>query len=370
MDLSSLNLSAAEFQKTLEALYDKQMPLVGQFVNLGRAIGGIACLLYISFKVFGHLTRAETLDIFPLLRPFAIGLAILLFPQLCGAMRGLTLAVSHTTDSMQRNQQGQIDALFRSKQQEIERSPVYKDFATDKAKEDKLSTMNPFDVSGRMGLEFKRLQFEVGQNFREWMKNILELAAMGARLFVSLLMTLFLSVLSIAGPLAFGIAIFPGFSAGIQKWFGYFISISLWLPIANIFSMFLGEMQIMLLENDVTRLRAGGSMETADFGYMLFLVLSIGTYLFIPKAADMLIAASGASSAATSFLAGASGAAGLAGAAAGGGMRGGASVLGAGVGAAQGVAGSAGAGQMTQGERFGHRAGSALRNYVNRSNNA
>jgi conjugative transposon TraJ protein len=370
MDLSSLNLSAAEFQKTLETLYDQQMPLVAQFVNLGRAIGGIACLLYISGKVYGHQARAEPIDLFPLLRPFAIGLCILLFPQLCGAMRGLTLAVSHTTDTMQRDQQGKINALYADKQAALEHSATYKDFATDKAKDDKLATMNPLDLSGRMGLEFKRLQFEVGQNFREWMKNILELGAIGARLFVSLLMTLFLSVLSIAGPLAFGISIFPGFSGGIQKWFGYFISISLWLPIANIFSMFLGQMQIMLLTNDVARLRANGSLETADFGYMLFLVLSIGTYLFIPKAADMLIAASGASSAASSFIAGASGAAALSGAAGGGGMRGAATVLGAGVGAAQGAAGMAGAGQMTQGERFGHRAGSAIRNYMNRSKNA
>lgn len=319
MDVSTLNLSAAEFQQTLETLYDQQMPLVAKFVNLGRAVGGIGALLYISFKVFGHLSRAEPLDVFPLLRPFALGLCILLFPQLCAALRGITLAVSHTTDSMQKDQQGQIETLSKAKQQEIERSPVYKDFATDEAKEAKLATMKPWDVSGKMGLEFKRLQFEVGQNFREWMKNALELGAVGARLFISLLMTLFLSVLSIAGPLAFGIAVIPGFGGGVQKWFGHFISISLWLPIANVFGMFLGQMQILLLTNDVARLKAGGGLETADFGYMLFLVLSIGTYLFVPKGADMLISAagSGVASAAGSAVGAASGQATLAAGAAG-----------------------------------------------------
>lgn len=370
MDLSSLEISAFEWQRTLETLYDQQMPLVAQFVNLGRAVGGLGALLYISGKVWGHLARAEPLDIYPLLRPFAIALALLFFPQLCGAMRGVTLAVSHVTDAMRDNQRTQIQALAAAKQTALERSKNYKDFATDDAMERKLAEMNPLNLSGRMGLQFQRLQFEVGQNFREWMKNILELAAMGARLFISLLMTLFLSILSIAGPLAFGIAVFPGFGGGIQKWFGHFISISLWLPIANIFGMFLGQMQILLLQNDITRLQGGGSLETADMGYLLFLVLSIGAYLFVPKGADMLIAASGASSVATSFIAGASGAAALSGAAGGAGVRGAATVLGAGVGAAQGAAGMAGAGQMTQGERFGHRVGSALRNYINRSKNA
>lgn len=366
MDLSSLNLSATEFQTTLETLYDKQLPLVAQFTNLGRAIGGIGALLYISAKIWATMARAQSIDIFPLLRPFAIGLCILLFPQLCATMRGITLAVSHTTDGLQKDQQTQIDGLFKEKQAALEDNVEYKDFATDKAKDDKLAAMGTFDVAGKVGLQFKRLQFEVGQNFREWTKNILELAAIAVRLFISLLMTLFLSVLSIAGPLAFGIAIFPGFGGGIQKWFGYFIGISLWLPIANIFSMILGSMQILLLNNDITRLKAGGSLETADFGYLIFLVLSIGTYMFVPTAADMLIAASGASGVASSFVAGASGAAGLAGAASGAGVRGAAGAMGAGVGAAQGMMGGAGASNMTPGEQWGHRAGSAMRDRFSR----
>lgn len=370
MDLSSLDLSAADFQKTLETLYDQQMPLVAQFVNLGRAIGGIGALLYISAKVFGHISRAEAIDLHALLRPFAVGLAILLFPQLCGGMRGLTLAASHTTDAMRDKQSADIKSLLAVKQTAIDNSPAYQDFKSDEAMNAKLAKMDTWDVSGKMGVRFQRLQFEIGQNFREWMKNILELASMAARLFITLLMTLFLSVLSIAGPLAFGIAIFPGFTGGVQKWFGHFIGISLWLPIANIFTMFLGQMQILLLNNDIARLAAKGSLETADIGYMIFLILSIGTYLFVPKAADMLLATSGASSAAASFIAGASGAAALSGAAGGAGMRGAAAVMGAGVGAAQGAAGWAGAGQMTQGERLGYRAGSALRNVMNRNKTA
>jgi hypothetical protein len=198
------------------------------------------------------------------------------------------------------------------------------------------------------------------------MKNILELAAIAARLFITLVMTLYLTVLSFAGPIAFGIAIFPGFGGGIQKWFGNFITVSLWLPIANVFSMIMGGFQVMLLENDITRLKAGGSLETADFGYLLFLVLSIGAYLVVPKAAEMLIASSGTGGVATSFITAAAGGAAVAGAAGGMGVRGAAGALGAGVGGAQGLMGLGGGSGMTRGEQLGHRAGTAVREQLSK----
>ncbi|MFC7670777.1 hypothetical protein ACFQT0_27860 [Hymenobacter humi] len=99
------------------------------------------------------------------------------------------------------------------------------------------------------------------------------------------------------------------------------------------------------------------------------LVLAIVGYIFVPKAADMLIDGSGVGSAATSFITTTTAvtAAG-AGAAGGAGLRTGADALGAGVGAGQGLFGRAGSENMTRGEAFGHRVGSAIRDrYNNRS---
>lgn len=372
MDISSLYVSATEFEATLNVLYDKQLPLIAQFTNLGRAIGGMGALLYISGRLYAHMARNEAIDFFPLLRPFAIGLCILLFPELCSGLRGITLAVSHSVDGIRQTQQAEIDNLNEQKKAALKKSPQNEDFATDEAMEAKLKnlggTTGLSNLGAQTSLRFKRIQYEVGENFREWMKNALELGALGAHLLISLISTLFLIVLSVAGPICFGLAIFPGFGGGVAKWFGHFITISFWLPVSTIFSSVLGHIQIMMLNNDITRIQAQGNLETADIGYMCFLILSIGAYLFVPKAADMLVAAAGGgvAPAAAGFMQGATGAAGVAGAATGAGIAGAAQGLGATVGAAQGLAGAATPGNMTRGESLGYQAGSAVRERISR----
>jgi hypothetical protein len=50
--------------------------------NLGAVASAIAAIgagLYIGMRVLGHFARAESIDVFPLLRPFAIGFLVLNF---------------------------------------------------------------------------------------------------------------------------------------------------------------------------------------------------------------------------------------------------------------------------------------------------
>ncbi|MBF9239835.1 hypothetical protein I2I05_20745 [Hymenobacter sp. BT683] len=212
-----------------------------------------------------------------------------------------------------------------------------------------------------------QVQYSVGQNFREWTKSILELGALAAKLAISLISTFLLVLLSVAGPLAFGIAIIPGFGGGLMKWFGYFLTISLWVPVANIYAAVLAHVQVTMLHSNIAQLQAGGSVESADIGYLCLLVLAIAGYLFVPKAADMLIEGSDIGRAATRFITTSTvSTAGVAGALGGAGLRTGADALGTAVGAGQGLAGTAGTGSMTRGESLGYRAGTAVRERFNR----
>lgn len=377
MDLSALAAAAAAFELKLDNLYTQELSLTAQFVDLGRAIGAIGALLYISSKVWGHLARTEPIDVYPLLRPFAIGMAILLFPQLCQGLRGITLAISHGTDAVRLEQQAEIRTLTDQKDAAIKDHPGNEDFTSVEKYDAKIKELGGAlgvnNLGQQTSLGFKRLQFETGKSFREWIKNILELGAMAAQLGISLLATFLLIMLSVAGPLAFGIAIIPGFGGGIQKWLGHFITISLWVPVANIYSSIIAHLHVDMLTNDIAQINANGSIESTDIGYLCFLVLSIVGYLYVPKATDMLIAASGTSGAATSFMAAATGAAGMAGAGAGMAGRSGASGvgsaatgLGAAVGFGQNLAGMAGSANRSGGEDMGHRAGSAVREWANR----
>jgi hypothetical protein len=158
---------------------------------------------------------------------------------------------------------------------------------------------------------------------------------------------------------------------------GQFITISLWVPVANIFGAIMGQFQIMMLQGDITRLTSNQGVDSADFGYLVFLCIAITGYLIIPFITDMMIAASGAGQAARAMQSAMSGGAAMAGAAAGSagragaaGVSGAASGLGAAVGAGQALAGNAASGNMTRSEAAGHRAGTAVReraaSFVNR----
>ena len=374
MDMNTIVAQMDAMEKMLDGLYDNSLPLVSQFTNLGRAIGGVGALIYLSAKVWGHIARTEPIDVFPLLRPFLIGLCILLFPQVCGMLRGVTSVISHSTDSIRTNESARIDALQTQKKAILDARPENRYFATNEAYEQRLKALEGItNVGDRMSLSFDKLKYDVNQNFREWMKNTLELFHVAARLLISVLATFLLIVLSVLGPLTFGIAIFPGFGGGIAKWLGNFITISLWVPVANIFGTIMNTFQIQMLQGDIDRLNSGAGVDSADFGYLVFLCIAIAGYLLIPYITDMLLAASGAGNMAHAFVGAATGVAATAGAGAGAAGRGAAAVvtggatsLGAVIGAGQGLTGTAGFGNMTRGEQLGHQAGRAVRDRIAR----
>src|SRR5882762_3534606 len=73
----------------LEKLFNQMLPLCSQLIDIGRAIAGFAALWYIALRIWKHLARAEAIDFYPLLRPFAIGIAIAGFPALISLMNGV-----------------------------------------------------------------------------------------------------------------------------------------------------------------------------------------------------------------------------------------------------------------------------------------
>jgi conjugative transposon TraJ protein len=366
MDMNTIIAQMDAMEKMLDGLYDNSILLVAQFTNLGRAIGSVGALVYISAKVWGHLARAARVDVFPLLRPFLIGLCILLFPQVCGMLRSITSVISHSTDSIRTNESARIDALQAQKKAILDARPENQYFATNDAYEQRLKDLEGVtNIGDRMSLSFDKLKYDVNQNFREWMKNTLELFHVAARLLISVLATFLLIILSVLGPLTFGIAIFPGFGGGIAKWLGNFVTISLWVPVANIFGTIMNTFQIQMLQGDIDRLNSGAGVDSADFGYLVFLCIAIAGYLIIPKVTELLIQASGAGHVASAFMGAATGVAAGAGATAGlagrAGVAGAATGMGSAVGFGQGLLGQASMGTPTRGEQLGHRAGTALR---------
>ena len=66
----------------LRSLYDEMMPLCEDMASVAKGVAGIGALFYVAYRVWQSLSRAEEIDVFPLFRPFVLGLCIMFFPTM------------------------------------------------------------------------------------------------------------------------------------------------------------------------------------------------------------------------------------------------------------------------------------------------
>ena len=77
-----LAINFDNLHQILQNLYTDMMPLCSQMTGVAKGLAGLGGLFYVAYRVWQSLARAEPVDVFPLLRPFALGLCIMFFPTL------------------------------------------------------------------------------------------------------------------------------------------------------------------------------------------------------------------------------------------------------------------------------------------------
>ena len=93
-------IEAAGLQGVLDSVYNTMIGNSSALIGVGQALAAFGALAYIGVRVGGHLARAEAVDVFPLLRPFVIGLAISMFPAVIGIINGVIVSpISHASQS-------------------------------------------------------------------------------------------------------------------------------------------------------------------------------------------------------------------------------------------------------------------------------
>ena len=114
---------------------------------------------------------------------------------------------------------------------------------------------------------------------------------------IDVLRTFFLIVLSILGPLAFGIAVYDGFQSTLTGWMCRYIQVYLWLPIADLFSCILARIQQLSIEHDIVQMQTdpGFSLDSSDGVYLIVMIIGIIGYFCVPTVAGWVIQAGGIS---------------------------------------------------------------------------
>ena len=280
----------------LRHLYDDMMPLCSQMTGVARAVAGFGALFYIAYRVWQSLARAEPIDVFPMLRPFAIGLCILLFPSVVlGTLNSVMSPIVQGVSTMLEGQKLDLEEL-RQQKDELEAEMMKRNpetaYLVDDAEFDKeLDNLgiSPSDLATMAGMYAERGLYKL--------QNILELVFEAVSLMIDVLRTFFLIVLSILGPLAFGIAVYDGFQSTLTGWMCRYIQVYLWLPIADLFSCILARIQQLSIAHDIEQMQTDPSfsLDSSDGVYLIVMMIGIIGYFCVPTVAGWVIQAGGIS---------------------------------------------------------------------------
>ena len=225
----------------LRSLYDEMMPLCANMAGVARAIAGLGALFYIAYRVWQSLARAEAIDVFPLLRPFAIGLCILMFPTVVlGTLNAVMTPIVQGVATMLEGEKLDMQQ-YREQKDKLEYEAM------------KRNPETAYLVSNE---EFDKQLEELG-----WSPG----------------------------------DVWDGFQSTLTQWLCRYIQVYLWLPVSDLFSCILAKIQVLMLQNDIERMQADPnfSLDSSDGVYIIFMIIGIIGYFTVPTVASWVIQAGG-----------------------------------------------------------------------------
>ncbi|MFI2744102.1 conjugative transposon protein TraJ [Zhouia sp. PK063] len=294
--------------QVLTDLYNDMLPLCSNLIGVGRGIAGFAALWYIANRVWRHLANGESIDFYPLLRPFAIGLVIMAFPAFVHLINGIMKPTVTATSAMVKNSNASIALLLQKREEALQQTDAWKyyigpsgegdqdrwyTYTHDNADPDEEGFWEGIgnDIKFSVSKMLYNSKFEV----KRFLSELLQLIYQAAALCIDTLRTFQLIVLAIIGPLVFAIAVFDGFQHTLAIWIARYINVYLWLPIANILGALLGKIQEHMLQLDLSQIATyqDTTFSPYDVAYIIFLIIGIIGYFTIPSMANYIIHASG-----------------------------------------------------------------------------
>lgn len=297
-----LQIEFSNLHEMLRALYDEMLPLSAEMAAVAKGLAGLGALFYVALRVWQALSRAEPIDLFPLLRPFALGLCIMFFPTMVlGTLNAVLSPIVTGTHGILEGQVLDLNTL-QAQKDELEREAMLRNpetayLVSDEEFDRQLEELgwSPSDLGTMSGMYMERLAYQLKQDIRDGFRELLEILFQAAALVIDTIRTFFLIVLSILGPIAFAISVWDGFQSTLSQWFTRYISVYLWLPVSDLFSSMLAKIQSLILERDIEQLSDPAYVpDSSSAVYIIFMIIGIVGYFTIPTVTGWIIQAGGA----------------------------------------------------------------------------
>jgi len=276
--------SLYDLNKVLGNLFQEMLPLCSRLIDVGRALGGFAALWYISTRAWKHLANNEAIDFYPMLKPFAICIALGLYPQVIGLMNAVLDPTVQATKEMSKDNMRAITIGLEEQEKAIMVTPPYTPYPSGDGDTDKYEqpdgTTDPSQQSGS-GLRSVFSMFSISGMFKAIALELSQLLCSAASLCINCIRTFYLLILAILGPLVFGLSIFDSFQSSLSSWFSRYINIYMWLPVANLFGAITSKILVNMMEMDQNFF--------SSTAYIIFLIISIVGYTTVPSIANYIV---------------------------------------------------------------------------------
>ncbi|WP_270404435.1 conjugative transposon protein TraJ [Bacteroides ovatus] len=237
----------------LRSLYEQMMPLCADMAGVAKGIAGLGALFYVAYRVWQSLARAEPIDVFPMLRPFAIGLCIMFFPTVVlGTINSVLSPVVQGTAKLLETQTLDMNK-YREQKDRLEyeamvRNPETAYLVSNEEFDKQLEELgwSPSDMVTMAGMYIDRGMYKMKKGIRDFFREI-------------------------------------------------YIQVYLWLPVSDIFSTILAKIQVLMLQSDIERMQTDPnfSLDSSDGVYIVFMIIGIIGYFTIPTVAGWIIQAGG-----------------------------------------------------------------------------
>ena len=166
----------------LRSLYGQMMPLCGDMAGVAKGIAGLGALFYVAYRVWQSLARAEPIDVFPMLRPFAIGLCIMFFPTVVlGTVNSVLSPVVQGTAKLLETQTLDMNR-YREQKDRLEyeamvRNPETAYLVSNEEYDKQLEELgwSPADMVTMAKMYLDRKMYEIKKGIRDFFREILEL---------------------------------------------------------------------------------------------------------------------------------------------------------------------------------------------------
>lgn len=271
---------------TLQNLFNEMLPMCSNLIVPAQAIAGFAALFFIASRVWAHIARAEPIDFYPLLRPFALGIAIFIFPYLISMINSVFQPLTDATAAMAKDSNKAVQYYVDQQEKQVMTQPETATSTGTGSPDQWAQYEQPTSNDSSSGfLGGVSSFFNIKNMVISFINQLLEVLYAAAGLAVDVIRTFYLIVLAIIGPVVLGLSVFDGFHHTLSHWVSRYIHVFMWLPVSNLFGAISSKiLELMTVDGHVS-----------IFIYMIFMVISIIGYTTVPSVAGYIMQPGGGS---------------------------------------------------------------------------